>query len=90
LHPWEFGRYTLRDLFIKVEVYIDRRDEQLNIAEHDIRERWEQTRQLSFHVVNAAGAKLTSVYQLQKFPWDPEPEKSKIKGLLERFPKTLK
>ena len=90
MHPWEVRRYTLRELFYKVEVKGQENQQSAELIKKQYQDEWERARWQVVNIVNSLGAKYTSVYQLTKFPWDKPPEPAPEEDLLSKFPKYLK
>lgn len=89
LHPWDFGRYTLRELFEKVEGYIEKRKQLYDRLEYQVNNNWKQLRWSTFLIIKSLGSDVTSEYQLMKLPGDPVPKPKKNMNLLKRFPEKL-
>jgi len=89
MHPWDFGRYTLGELFERVQVYVEKRQQLYDRLEYQVNNNWRQIRWSTFRILKGLGADITSEYQLMSLPGDPKPEENKKMNLLNKFPKKL-
>jgi hypothetical protein len=90
LHPWDYGRYTLRQLFYRIESLAKRNEAKSRRMTDELRGQWNRTRWLATLVANIAGAKFKTVYQLARFSWDePDPGPAADEDWLNKFPKTI-
>lgn len=89
IHPWDLKRYTLRELFYRVEIRGQGNKQQAEIITQQFRTSWNQVRWQTAQLANFLGAKLTSVYQVAVFDWD-KLETEPAEDILKHFPKTLK